>query len=132
MAKYTYTYGGSQAAFVFSGVVILSQGVATTVDEDVHQKLSENKFAKHLIDKGELVIEEIAEDAAIKASSKIGSGRGKGGKTGTVAANAEKAANEAEQAALTAVKASLQELQITFTDDESLEQLQAKLEQAKE
>lgn len=132
MSKYSYTYGGSQAAFVFSGVVILSQGVATTVDEDVHQKLSENKFAKHLIDKGELVVEEIAGDATTKTSGKTSSSRGKGGKTSTAAADAEKVANDAEQTALTAVKASLAELQITFSDDESLEQLQAKLEQAKE
>ncbi len=38
----------------------------------------------------------------------------------------------ADEAALAAVKAELTELEVTFSDDETLEQLQAKLAQAKE
>lgn len=134
MAKYIYTYGGSQAAFVFSGVAILPVSVPITLEQEAHEKLTSNKFAKHLIDNGELVVEEIANDPATKSTGKVGNtgkANGKGGKS-SAAADAEKATQEAHEAALTFVKAELTKLEITFSDDEGLEQLQAKLEQAKE
>lgn len=125
--KYSYTYSGFQAAFVFSGLAILSKGISTLIEEDVHKNLQKNKFAKHLLETGELEIEEIADDEP-KAAPKSGRG-GKGGKQNDAATDAAKAADEA---ALAAVKAELTDLEITFTDDETLEQLQAKLAQAKE
>lgn len=127
--KYSYLYSGLQAAFVFSGLAVLPTGVPTSVDEDVHKALSKNKFAKHLIDSGDLTVTEIAEDAVVKTSGK-GAGKTSGkGKTEGVASDAAKAAGEAE---LATVQAELTELGITFADDETLEQLQAKLTQAKE
>ncbi|MFH4210168.1 hypothetical protein WAJ07_22265, partial [Acinetobacter baumannii] len=48
--------------FVFSGIAVLPTGSPTLVDEEAHKKLSKNKFAKHLIDIGELEVQEIAED----------------------------------------------------------------------
>ncbi|MCU4314897.1 hypothetical protein KTH46_07655 [Acinetobacter bereziniae] len=127
--KYSYLYSGLQAAFVFSGLAVLPTGVPTSVDEDVHKALSKNKFAKHLINSGDLTVTEIAEDALVKATGK-GAGKTSGkGKTEGAASDAAKAAGEAE---LATVQAELTELGITFADDETLEQLQAKLTQAKE
>lgn len=55
-----------------------------------------------------------------------------GGKGGKQNDSAGDAAKTAEEAALAAVKAELTALEVTFSDDETLEQLQAKLAQAKE
>ncbi|QNH52278.1 hypothetical protein HWI77_05850 [Acinetobacter venetianus] len=126
--KYSYTYSGSQAAFVFSGIAVLPTGTPTLVDEEAHKKLTKNKFAKHLIDIGELEVQEIPDDEP-KAAGKTGGRGGKGGKQNDAAGDAAKAA---EEAALATVKAELTELEVTFSDDETLEQLQAKLAQAKE
>lgn len=125
--KYSYLYSGSNAAFVFSDLATFSNGVAALVDEDVHKQLQKNKFAKHLLETGELEVEEIADDEP-KAAPKSGRG-GKGGKQNDAATDAAKAAGET---ALAAVKSELTGLGITFSEDESLEQLQAKLSQAKE
>lgn len=126
--KYSYIYSGLQAAFVFSGIAVLPTGTPTLVDEEAHKKLTKNKFAKHLIDIGELEVQEIAEDEP-KTAGKTGGRGGKGGKQTDAAGDAAKAA---EEAALATVKAELTELEVTFSDDETLEQLQAKLAQAKE
>ncbi|MDC5365950.1 hypothetical protein NRA53_11635 [Acinetobacter baumannii] len=126
--KYSYIYSGLQAAFVFSGIAVLPTGTPTLVDEEVHKKLTKNKFAKHLIDIGELEVQEIPDDEP-KAAGKTGGRGGKGGKQTDAAGDAAKAA---EEAALATVKAELTELEVTFSDDETLEQLQAKLAQAKE
>lgn len=128
--KYSYLYSGLQAAFVFSGLAVLPNGVPTTVDEDIHKALSKNKFAKHLTESGDLTVTEIAEDGATKATGKGSTGgRGKNGKQEGAATDAARAAGEA---ALATVQAELTELGITFSEDETLEQLQAKLAQAKE
>ncbi|BCZ13636.1 hypothetical protein [Acinetobacter baumannii] len=126
--KYSYIYSGLQAAFVFSGIAVLPTGTPTLVDEEAHKKLTKNKFAKHLIDIGELEVQEIAEDEP-KTAGKTGGRGGKGGKQNDAAGEQQKPTDEA---ALAAVKAELTELEVTFSDDETLEQLQAKLAQAKE
>ncbi|EMU9142887.1 hypothetical protein [Acinetobacter baumannii] len=126
--KYSYIYSGLQAAFVFSGIAVLPTGTPTLVDEESHKKLSKNKFAKHLIDIGELEVQEIPDDEP-KAAGKTGGRGGKGGKQNDAAGEQQKPTDED---ALAAVKAELTALEITFSDDETLEQLQAKLAQAKE
>lgn len=126
--KYSYIYSGLQAAFVFSGIAVLPTGIPTLVDEEAHKKLSKNKFAKHLIDIGELEVQEIADEEP-KAAGKTGGRGGKGGKSNDTAGEQQKAADEAT---LAAVKAELAALEVTFSEDETLEQLQAKLDQAKE
>lgn len=126
--KYSYIYSGLQAAFVFSGIAVLPTGTPTLVDEEAHKKLTKNKFAKHLIDIGELEVQEIAE-VEPKTAGKTGGRGGKGGKQNDAAGEQQKPTDEA---ALAAVKAELTELKVTFSDDETLEQLQAKLAQAKE
>ncbi|MDC5188154.1 hypothetical protein OHW57_18070 [Acinetobacter baumannii] len=126
--KYSYIYSGLQAAFVFSGIAVLPTGTPTLVDEEAHKKLTKNKFAKHLIDIGELEVQEIPDDEP-KAAGKTGGRGGKGGKQTDAASDASKAADEA---ALATVKAELTALEVMFSDDETLEQLQAKLAQAKE
>ncbi|EMO3696415.1 MULTISPECIES: hypothetical protein [Acinetobacter calcoaceticus/baumannii complex] len=126
--KYSYIYSGLQAAFVFSGIAVLPTGTPTLVDEEAHKKLTKNKFAKHLIDIGELEVQEIAEDEP-KAAGKTGGRGGKGGKQNDAAGEQQKPTDED---ALAAVKAELTALEVTFSDDETLEQLQAKLAQAKE
>ncbi|MCU4328721.1 hypothetical protein KTG55_02785 [Acinetobacter pittii] len=125
MAKYSYKYSGPNAAFVFAGVATLPAGIAVVLEAAQHKELQKNKFAKHLVESGELEIQEIPDDEP-KAAGKTG---GKGGKSNDAASDASKAADEA---ALAAVKAELAALEVTFSDDETLEQLQAKLDQAKE
>ncbi|MDC4445403.1 hypothetical protein OHW30_05235 [Acinetobacter baumannii] len=126
--KYSYIYSGLQAAFVFSGIAVLPTGTPTIVDEEAHKKLTKNKFAKHLIDIGELEVQEIPDDEP-KAAGKTGGRGGKGGKQNDAAGEQQKPTDED---ALAAVKAELTALEVTFSDDETLEQLQAKLAQAKE
>ncbi|MDC4567224.1 hypothetical protein OW684_01820 [Acinetobacter baumannii] len=126
--KYSYIYSGLQAAFVFSGIAVLPTGTPTLVDEEAHKKLTKNKFAKHLIDIGELEVQQIAEDEP-KTAGKTGGRGGKGGKQNDAAGEQQKPTDED---ALAAVKAELTALEVTFSDDETLEQLQAKLAQAKE
>ncbi|VXA55437.1 hypothetical protein; putative signal peptide [Acinetobacter proteolyticus] len=131
--KYSYTYSGSQAAFVFSGLAVLPAGVPTSIDADVHKKLQDNKFAQHLIESGEIDVQEIDEPSKSKSTSGTGvRSTGGKGKQNDAAADAAKAADDAQKAALDAIKAELKELGVTFSDDEKLEQLQAKLAQAKE
>ncbi|KGT48882.1 hypothetical protein [Acinetobacter sp. HR7] len=127
MAKYSYTYSGSNAAFVFAGLVTLPKGIAVVVEANHHKALQKNKFAKHLIDAGELTIEEIAE----VGDSKPASGRGKGAQSGK---DDGKGKDESKPAELTIddVRKALTDLEITFAEDETLEQLQEKLAQATE
>ncbi|RSE33385.1 hypothetical protein [Acinetobacter junii] len=128
--KYSYTYSGSQAAFVFSGLAVLPAGIPTLVEEDKHKQLSKNKFAKHLIDTGELDVQEIDEPVEPKSTVKTG-GRGNGGK-GKQSDGEGDQSKVTDEAVLAAVTAELTALEVTFSDDETLEQLQAKLDQAKE
>ena len=125
MAKYSYTYSGSNAAFVFAGVATLPTGIAVLLEADQHKALQKNKFAKHLIDVGELNIEEIAEPKSASSGrgkpnqNKIDDGKGK---------------DESKPTELTIddVRKALTDLEITFAEDETLEQLQEKLAQATE
>ena len=128
MAKYSYTYSGSNAAFVFAGIATLPTGIAVLLEADQHKALQKNKFAKHLIDAGELAIEEVAE----VGDSKPASGRGKGAQSGKT--DDGKGKDESKPAELTIddVRKALTDLEITFAEDETLEQLQAKLTQATE
>lgn len=128
MAKYSYTYSGSKAAFVFAGIVTLPTGIAVLLEADHHKALQKNKFAKHLIDAGELAIEEVAE----VGDSKPASGRGKGVQSGKT--DDGKGKDESKPAELTIddVRKALTDLEITFAEDETLEQLQEKLAQATE
>lgn len=125
MAKYSYTYSGSNAAFVFAGVATLPAGILVVLEAAQHKELQKNKFAKHLVEAGDLDIQEVADDE-IKAAGKTG---GKGGKQNSADGDLSKGTDEA---ALAAVKAELTALEVTFSEDETLEQLQAKLDQAKE
>ena len=128
MAKYSYKYSGPNAAFVFAGVATLPTGIAIALEADQHKVLQKNKFAKHLIDVGELSIEEIAE----VGDSKPASGRGKGAQSGKT--DDGKGKDESKPAELTIddVRKALTDLEITFAEDETLEQLQEKLAQATE
>lgn len=129
MAKYSYTYSGSNAAFVFAGIATLPTGIAVLLEADQHKVLQKNKFAKHLIDAGELSFEEIAEVGDSKPAS---GGRGKGSQAGK--SDDGKGKDESKPAELTIddVRKALTDLEITFAEDETLEQLQEKLAQATE
>ena len=129
MAKYSYTYSGSNAAFVFAGVATLPTGIAIALEADQHKVLQKNKFAKHLIDVGELSIEEIAE----VGDSKPASGRGKGAQAGKPDDGKGKGdKSKGGELTIDEVRKALTDLEITFTEDETLEQLQEKLAQATE
>ena len=129
MAKYSYTYSGSNAAFVFAGLVTLPKGIAVVVEANHHKALQKNKFAKHLIDAAELSIEEIAE----VGDSKPASGRGKGAQAGKPDDGKGKGdKSKGGELTIDEVRKALTDLEITFTEDETLEQLQAKLTQATE
>ena len=129
MAKYSYTYSGSNAAFVFAGIATLPTGIAVLLEADQHKALQKNKFAKHLIDAGELSIEEIAE----VGDSKPASGRGKGAQAGKPDDGKGKGdKSKGGELTIDEVRKALTDLGITFTEDETLEQLQEKLAQATE
>lgn len=129
MAKYSYTYSGSNAAFVFAGVATLPTGIAVVVEANHHKALQKNKFAKHLIDAGELSIEEIAE----VGDSKPASGRGKGAQAGKPDDGKGKGdKSKGTDLTIDDVRKALTDLEITFAEDETLEQLQEKLAQATE
>ncbi|NUF22711.1 hypothetical protein HUN23_08030 [Acinetobacter oleivorans] len=119
------TYSGSQAAFSFDGIQV-GKGQTVEVSTEDFTRISKGKAFKSLVEKGELDIQEIPDD---EPKGKTGGRGGKGGKQNDAASDAAKAADEA---ALAAVKAELTKLEVTFSDDETLEQLQAKLDQAKE
>ncbi|HEO1845404.1 hypothetical protein [Acinetobacter nosocomialis] len=121
------TYSGSQAAFSFDGIQV-GQGQTVQVSASDLTRISKGKAFKSLVEKGELEVLEIPDEEP-KSTGKTGGRGGKGGKQNDAAGDAAKAA---EEAALAAVKAELTELEVTFSDDETLEQLQAKLAQAKE
>lgn len=128
MAKYSYTYSGSNAAFVFAGIATLPKGIAVAIEANQHKALQKNKFAKHLIDAGELSIEEIAD-----AVEKPASGRGKGAQSGKPDDGKGKGdGSKGTELTIDDVRKALTDLEITFTEDETLEQLQAKLAQATE
>jgi len=129
MAKYSYKYSGSNAAFVFAGVATLPTGIAIALEADQHKALQKNKFAKHLIDAGELSIEEIAE----VGDSKPASGRGKGAQAGKPDDGKGKGdKSKGTDLTIDDVRKALTDLEITFAEDETLEQLQEKLAQATE
>lgn len=69
--KYSYIYSGLQAAFCFFWYCCFTYRFPTLVDEEAHKKLSKNKFAKHLIDIGELEVQEIPDDEP-KTTGKTG------------------------------------------------------------
>ncbi|OTG94996.1 hypothetical protein [Acinetobacter sp. ANC 3832] len=104
-------YSGSQAAFSFDGVQI---GKGQTIDVSVAdlKRISKGKAFSALLESGDITI---GEEAKQKSSA--------GGK----GSNENKLDD-----ALANVKAELTEMGITFADDEAIEQLQAKLVQAKE
>ncbi|EHU1617218.1 hypothetical protein A1Z40_RS01965 [Acinetobacter baumannii] len=121
------TYSGSQAAFSFDGIQV-GQGQTVQVSAADLIRISKGKAFKSLVEKGELEVQEIAEDEP-KTAGKTGGRGGKGGKQNDAAGEQQKPTDED---ALAAVKAELTALEVTFSDDETLEQLQAKLAQAKE
>lgn len=125
------TYSGSQAAFSFDGIQV-GKGQTVEVSTEDYERISKGKAFKSLVEKGDLEIQEIPDDQP-KTAGKTGGRGGKGGKSNDAASDAAKeAAKEADEAALAAVKAELTKLEVTFSEDETLEQLQAKLAQAKE
>lgn len=121
------TYSGSQAAFSFDGIQV-GQGQTVEVSAADLTRISKGKAFKSLVVKGELEVQEIPDEEP-KAGGKTGGRSGKGGKQNNAADDQQKATDEA---ALAAVKAELTALEVTFSEDETLEQLQAKLDQAKE
>ncbi|HEE5929168.1 hypothetical protein NCY62_05865 [Acinetobacter pittii] len=121
------TYSGSQAAFSFDGIQVGQRQTVQVSAADL-TRISKGKAFKSLVEKGELEVQEIAEDEP-KTAGKTGGRGGKGGKQNDAAGEQQKPTDED---ALAAVKAELTALEVTFSDDETLEQLQAKLAQAKE
>lgn len=121
------TYSGSQAAFSFDGIQVGQSQTVEVSDADL-TRISKGKAFKSLVDKGELEVQEIPDEEP-KAGGKTGGRGGKSGRQNNAADDQKKATDEA---ALAAVKAELTALEVTFSDDETLEQLQAKLDQAKE
>lgn len=122
MAKYSYTYSGSNAAFIFAGVCTLPAGIAVSIEADQHKALQKNKFAKHLLDIDELAIEEIADDSKP-------TGRGRGANKSDLDKGDTSKVNVLT---IDDVRKALTDLDITYADDETVEQLRAKLTQATE
>ena len=113
MPKYTYQgeHGRLSARTKF-GAVVLLKGVEVEITDEQHEALANHPVFTALEKSGELTISEVKKT---KPSSKAD----------TAAAKAKREAELAE------VKAKLTELNVEFSDDESLEDLQAKLAAAK-
>lgn len=122
MAQYSYKYSGVQAAFILAGFCTLPAGVAVTVDDKAHKALAKNKFVKHLVDSGELVIEE-AQEAKPTGRGVKGSQGSKADKTDA----GKEGGNELDD-----VRTALTDLEITFTDEETIDELKTKLAQVTE
>lgn len=113
MPKYTYQGEmGRLSARTKFGAVVLLKGVEVELTDDQHEALADHPVFTALEKSGELIISDVKKT---KASSKADTA-------------AAKAKREAE---LVEVKAKLTELNVEFSDDESLEDLQAKLVAAK-
>ena len=123
MAQYSYKYSGVQAAFILAGFCTLPAGVAITVDDKAHKALAKNKFVKHLVDSGELVIEEAQEAKPTSGRGVKGSQSSKADKTDA----GKEGGNELDD-----VRTALTDLEITFTDEETIDELKTKLAQATE
>lgn len=115
MPKYTYQGEmGRISARTEAGPVVLPKGTEVELTDEQHGALVDHPVFAALEKSGELFVSEVK-----KAKSS-----GKGGKA---AADATKAALETQ---LATVKAKLTELNIEFGEDENIEDLQAKLDQA--
>ena len=113
MPKYTYQGEmGRVSARTAAGPVVLPKGVEVELTDDQHEALATHPVFTALEKSGELIISEVKKT---KPNSK----------TDTAAAKAKR------EAELVEVKAKLTELNVEFSDDESLEDLQAKLAAAK-
>lgn len=116
MPKYLYQGEmGRISARTTAGAVVLPKDTVVELTDEQHEVLAEHPVFAALEKSGELIVSEVKKPKST----------GKGGKG---AADAAKAALEAE---LATVKAKLTELNIEFSEDETLEVLQAKLDQAK-
>ncbi|HEO1767961.1 TPA: hypothetical protein VAM28_003668, partial [Acinetobacter baumannii] len=104
------TYSGSQAAFSFDGIQV-GQGQTVQVSASDLTRISKGKAFKSLVEKGELEVQEIAEDEP-KTAGKTGGRGGKGGKQNDAAGEQQKPTDED---ALAAVKAELTALEVTFS-----------------
>lgn len=124
MAKYSYKYSGSNAAFVLSGICTLPSGISVIIEEKDHKTLSKNKFVKYLLETGELKIDEVQEETKPTTG-----GRGKGTQGKGDNKSDESKGGDTE---IIDVRKALTDLEITYTEDETLEQLQVKLVQATE
>ncbi len=113
MPKYTYQgeHGRLSARTKF-GAVVLPKGVEVELTDDQHEALASHPVFTALEKSGELIISEVKKT---KPNSK----------TDTAAVKAKR------EAELVEVKSKLTELNVEFSDDESLEDLQAKLAAAK-
>ncbi len=113
MPKYTYhgEHGRLSVRTKF-GSVVLPKGEEVELTDEQHEALVDHPVFTALEKSGELIISEVKKT---KPSSKADTA-------------AAKAKREAE---LVEVKAKLTELNVEFSDDESLEDLQAKLAQVK-
>ncbi|MDH1858845.1 hypothetical protein N5D44_11140 [Acinetobacter junii] len=113
MPKYTYQGEmGRLSARTKFGAVVLLKGVEVELTDDQHKALADHPVFTALEKSGELIISEVKKT---KPNSKADTA-------------AAKAKREAE---LVEVKVKLTELNVEFSDDESLEDLQAKLAAAK-
>lgn len=106
MAKITYS--GLQAAFSFDGIQI-GKGQTIELTGAELTKLQKGKVFKALLELGDLSVDDTQDS---KTTGRKGSGK--------------------SDPELDKVRAELKALGVTYADDETLEQLQAKLAQAQE
>ncbi len=102
------TYSGLQAAFSFDGIQI-GKGQSIEVTTAELSKLQKGKAFKALLESGDLSVDDTQDS---KPAGRKGTGK--------------------SDPELDKVRAELKVLGVTYADDETLEQLQAKLAQAQE
>ena len=109
MPKYTYQGEmGRLSARTKSGAVVLPKGEEVEITDEQHEALVDHPAFTALEKSGEFIISEVKKT---KPSSKADTA----------------AAKSKREAELVEVKSKLTELNVEFSDDESLEDLQAKL-----
>ncbi|WP_343620866.1 hypothetical protein [Acinetobacter proteolyticus] len=115
MPKYTYQGEmGRISARTAAGPVVLPKGEEVELTDEQHEALANHPVFTTLEKSGELTVTDVK--------------KSKSGAKGGAAAEAAKAAEDAK---FSEIKAKLTELNVEFSEDDSLKDLQAKLAQAK-
>lgn len=120
MPKYTYTVKDEAAAIVLPTKprIVLDKGIETEVSQEAHEALVNHKIIGSLIASGQIKVEGAKAAKPEKTAAEL-------------EAEATAKAEAAAAKKLKSVRDALTKKNIEFSEDETLEQLEAKLAEAK-